>query len=146
MGIEPTLPAWKAGTLPLSYTRGFSHRAASSNPVQPNRTRHGWSRIRTCEGIATRFTVWPLWPLGYPPEIPSFPVQPGEAHNTKSCITISGRAGGETRTHNPRFTKPMLYQLSYASSSHREIANYNPRSRRHARAFPVQPGNRPRQP
>lgn len=21
MGIEPTLPAWKAGTLPLSYTR-----------------------------------------------------------------------------------------------------------------------------
>ena len=26
----------------------------------------GGSRIRTCEGIATRFTVWPLWPLGYP--------------------------------------------------------------------------------
>jgi hypothetical protein len=30
----------------------------------------GWSRIRTCEGIATRFTVWPLWPLGYPPVRP----------------------------------------------------------------------------
>src|SRR5262245_10085274 len=29
--------------------------------------RYGWSRIRTCEGSATRFTVWPLWPLGYPP-------------------------------------------------------------------------------
>src|SRR4051794_19473255 len=26
-----------------------------------------------------------------------------------------GRAGGETRTHNPRFTKPMLCRLSYAS-------------------------------
>ena len=24
MGIEPTQPAWKAGTLPLSYTRIFS--------------------------------------------------------------------------------------------------------------------------
>jgi hypothetical protein len=37
--------------------------------IQPNRSRHGWSRIRTCEGIATRFTVWPLWPLGYPPRM-----------------------------------------------------------------------------
>ncbi len=27
----------------------------------------GRSRIRTCEGFATRFTVWPRWPLGYPP-------------------------------------------------------------------------------
>src|SRR3989337_4089997 len=24
MGIEPTHPAWKAGVLPLNYTRGFS--------------------------------------------------------------------------------------------------------------------------
>jgi hypothetical protein len=23
MGIEPTLPAWKAGVLPLNYTRAF---------------------------------------------------------------------------------------------------------------------------
>ena len=27
------------------------------------------------------------------------------------------RAGGESRTHNPRFTKPMLCRLSYASKS-----------------------------
>jgi hypothetical protein len=32
-----------------------------------------------------------------------------------------GRAGGETRTHNPRFTKPMLCRLSYASNLDREI-------------------------
>ena len=25
MGIEPTLPAWKAGILPLNYTRSFPH-------------------------------------------------------------------------------------------------------------------------
>jgi hypothetical protein len=94
MGIEPTLPAWKAGTLPLSYTRGLSRsvlrvsRARSElggpagawlliapmtpgpspDPFHVHRERHGWSRIRTCEGNATRFTVWPLWPLGYPPE------------------------------------------------------------------------------
>ena len=32
-------------------------------------------------------------------------------------LAPSGRAGGETRTHNPRFTKPMLCRLSYASVS-----------------------------
>jgi hypothetical protein len=31
------------------------------------------------------------------------------------------RAGGETRTLNPRFTKPMLCRLSYASILDREI-------------------------
>ena len=28
--------------------------------------RSGWRRIRTFEGIASRFTVCPLWPLGNP--------------------------------------------------------------------------------
>ena len=37
-----------------------------------------------------------------------------------------GRAGGGTRTHNPRFTKPMLYRLSYASGLRREIAYHIP--------------------
>ena len=31
MGIEPTQPAWKAGALPLSYTRA-SHRTAWHTP------------------------------------------------------------------------------------------------------------------
>jgi hypothetical protein len=37
MGIEPTLPAWKAGTLPLSYTRGFAGVPTlfHENPSQP---------------------------------------------------------------------------------------------------------------
>ena len=34
------------------------------------------------------------------------------------------RAGGETRTHNLRFTKPLLCQLSYASNQGREITYY----------------------
>jgi hypothetical protein len=33
----------------------------------------GRSRIRTCEGSASRFTVCPRWPLGYPPDACSRP-------------------------------------------------------------------------
>jgi hypothetical protein len=46
-----------------------------------------------------------------------------------------GRAGGETRTHNPRFTKPMLCRLSYASNQSREIVEYISRPSRHARVW-----------
>ena len=84
----------------------------------PIRDQHGWSRIRTCEGSATRFTVWPLWPLGYPPAwalsrektISSLfsggqeELIPDASHSSRRPL----RAGGETRTHNPRFTKPKL--------------------------------------
>ena len=81
--------------------------------------RSGWSRIRTCEGIATRFTVWPLWPLGYPPVSDERP--PSRRLSAISCPlrdrghSRHGRAGGESRTHNRRFTKPVLCRLSYAS-------------------------------
>ena len=34
MGIEPTWPAWKAGALPLSYTRMWSGRR-DSDPRHP---------------------------------------------------------------------------------------------------------------
>src|SRR5262249_25434210 len=45
---------------------------------------------------------------------------------------LSGRAGGEARTHNPRFTKPMLFRLSYAS-----FAIVSIHSRHHDREKPV---------
>ena len=45
----------------------------------------------------------------------------GRCPETTRRIPLSGRAGGETRTHNPRFTKPKLCQLSYASDPGREI-------------------------
>ena len=64
-----------------------------------------------------------------------------------------GRAGGESRTHNPRFTKPMLCRLSYASTSivrfhllpairsggfhsGREIVHYT-HTARHCKPFPT---------
>ena len=47
-GIEPSRPAWKAGALPLSYTR------------MKDRIIGGGERIRTTESVANRFTVCPL--------------------------------------------------------------------------------------
>jgi hypothetical protein len=104
----------------------WSSQGRSPYLIQPNRSRHGWSRIRTCEGIATRFTVWPLWPLGYPPRMEPPPTLSPRGAQEKASIQDPGRAGGGTRTHNPRFTKPMLYRLSYASGLRREIAYHIP--------------------
>ncbi len=94
MGIEPTHPAWKAGVLPLNYTRtglpSLDKRKTNPSKRGPSAqgdrlyritapARHsgvfepyvtdakygGEGRIRTSVGIASRFTVCPLWPLGY---------------------------------------------------------------------------------
>jgi hypothetical protein len=48
----------------------------------------------------------------HPVRSPSRPIQ-GLLASPSLCS--SGRAGGESRTHNRRFTKPVLCQLSYAS-------------------------------
>ena len=53
---------------------------------------NGWRRIRTFEGVANRFTVCPLWPLGNP-----------------SIIYGTYRA----RTYDPLLVRQMLSQLSY---------------------------------
>ena len=50
MGIEPTSPAWKAGVLPLNYTRKVG--------------REGFEPPKAYAG---RFTVCSLWPLGHLP-------------------------------------------------------------------------------
>ena len=48
---------------------------------------------------ASRFTVCPLWPLGYP-----------------SVKNLGNGADRGIRTHDLRFTKPLLYQLSYVGT------------------------------
>ena len=55
--------------------------------------------IRTTEGIASRFTVCPLWPLGNSPIFDSAP----------------DGAGGRTRTPDLLITNQLLYRLSYTS-------------------------------
>ena len=52
MGIEPTSPAWKAGVLPLNYTRTVG--------------REGFEPPKAYAG---RFTVCSLWPLGHLPSL-----------------------------------------------------------------------------
>jgi hypothetical protein len=34
MGIEPTLPAWKAGVLPLNYTRTFKFLSGRDDTIR----------------------------------------------------------------------------------------------------------------
>ena len=74
MGIEPTQPAWKAGALPLSYTRRnqfsepYNRFAFTPAAFSSTSSRHdvalkgagggGW--IRTNVGVANGFTARPL--------------------------------------------------------------------------------------
>ena len=67
-------PPWLAETTSVAVVRGRKHSASRLDRgvdpsdsgsvrvsfVEGSRRRIGRSRIRTCEGIATRFTVWPL--------------------------------------------------------------------------------------
>ena len=52
----------------------------------------GWRRIRTFEGVANRFTVCPLWPLGNP--------------------SIISDGAYRARTYDPLLVRQMLSQLS----------------------------------
>ena len=54
MGIEPTSPAWKAGILPLNYSRALDVKMGRGGFEPPKRWRN-------------RFTVCPRWPLEYLP-------------------------------------------------------------------------------
>ena len=68
--------------------------------------------IRTTEGIASRFTVCPLWPLGNSPIFNCSP-PPGARDG----------AGRRTRTPDLLITNQLLYQLSYTSQSSQPL-NY----------------------
>ena len=59
--------------------------------------------IRTTEGIASRFTVCPLWPLGNSPRF---------TYRSKP----DAGAGRRTRTPDLLITNQLLYQLSYTST------------------------------
>ena len=52
MGIEPTWPAWKAGVLPLNYTRILSFALCTSREVVPQR-KAGLTAPLTLHCIAT---------------------------------------------------------------------------------------------
>ena len=66
MGIEPTWPAWKAGALPLSYTRIHTF---PNQPTKKCRLYGGGRRIRTFERI--RGQIYSLLPLTARPPLRS---------------------------------------------------------------------------
>ena len=75
------------------------------------------------KAYATRFTVWPLWPLRYSPVFEHFSeltTKPYSDPRRTTPIEVQAQrfneASGGSRTHNRRFTKPELCQLSYTSA------------------------------
>jgi hypothetical protein len=107
--LNPRQPAWKAGTLPLSYARpslsaecpvlspkpyfSFAQRSALITQKLPASSFGGQARIRTLEADGNRFTVCPLCPLGYLPE-----------HRSRKFLVSVLRAQKQTIPH----TAPML--------------------------------------
>ena len=62
MGIEPTCPAWKAGALPLSYTRFMPALPALLHRLPTEALRRGGGgRIRTY--VDVRRQIYSLLPL-----------------------------------------------------------------------------------
>ena len=119
MGIEPTQPAWKAGALPLSYTRvQFTVHAAKANM--------GGAGFEPAKAVPPDLQSGPFGRLGiHPADATSTPRSDPRrvgfwGPSSVSSVATGGRlppdrAGGESRTHNRRFTKPVLCRLSYAS-------------------------------
>src|SRR5262245_21404921 len=68
MGIEPTWPAWKAGALPLSYTRDTNYPSCQS----------GQGGIRTPEDVCRQ--IYSLMPLATRP--------PARVHPTRTKLPV----------------------------------------------------------
>ena len=94
IGIEPTSPAWKAGVLPLNYTR-----------------RVGREGFEPPKAYAGRFTVCSLWPLGHLPRNTLQVKKPAKL-----------RATERTRTSDRLITNQLLYQLSYGGNSLKNLS------------------------
>ena len=54
--------------IPFGAIRTSTLEASSSHSFYLCQRANGQNRIRTCEGKARRFTVFPRWPLGYLPD------------------------------------------------------------------------------
>ena len=83
--IELPFPAWKAGIIAIIRT------PRSGTPL---RCGQGW--IRTTEGITSRFTVCPIWPLWSLPDICLYALR-------------QKRADGRIRTVDPEITNHVLW-------------------------------------
>ena len=96
-----------------------------SNPFISHRSDLGGAGFEPAKALPPDLQSGPFGRLGIHPRC-RFVFVSNRVHYSSSILEparsifsggdgFQGRASGETRTHNPRFTKPMLYQLSYAS-------------------------------
>ena len=92
-GIEPSQPAWKAGTLPLSYTRIFNlYKVVEDGGFEPPKA---------------MLTDLQSAPFGRSGTLPC-------VRDKQKLIPVCG-AGDGTRTRDLLITNQLLYQLSYTS-------------------------------
>jgi hypothetical protein len=105
---NPRPSAWKADALPTELFPHLPEQLPTLTRIEKKILkmveREGFEPSKAC---AARFTVWSLWPLGYLSE-PIF-------YACLLVISNKNGAGEGIRTRDLRFTKPLLYQLSYSS-------------------------------
>lgn len=94
-GIEPTWPAWKAGALPLSYTRSRPGIDRLCHPFRQVELAPPAPDPQVSGAIRPPFTR-----MGCAPPYPTSPHRaPGHCHNSKTfCSKI-----GQTRPNSPAF-------------------------------------------
>ena len=128
---NPRPPAWKAGALPLSYSRfllsSLSNPKWRGSPLKTLKWRGKDSNLR--RRSAGRFTVCSLWPLGHPSdsltlacarcslESGKIPLPRWPQSKATTTFNKSFKAGGQSRTGDLLITNQLLYQLSYASNT-----------------------------
>ncbi len=146
--MNPRQPAWKAGTLPLSYSRLFlstrgqsrldemtlppellpllsvcsSSFGSGQHASRRNYEQSGEGRIRTSEGIASRFTVCSIWPLW---NLPARTAKNKQKKANRNFFLLFAPcylpgATSRNRTRDPLITSEVLYQLSYGGSIKRQ--------------------------
>src|SRR5580704_2889832 len=92
----------------------------------PNGSDLGGAGFEPAKALPPDLQSGPFGRLGIHPQFRALPhqseastmddFQSFERHPHPGWDSSRGRASAETRTHNPRFTKPMLYRFSYASN------------------------------
>ena len=107
-GIEPSLPAWKAGVLPLNYSRVFP--SMTENPKEMGR-----EGFEPPKRNATDLQSVPVDHLGICPTYFFLSTHNSLTRDSSTDFALNIKAGERLRTPDLLITSQLLYQLSYAS-------------------------------
>ena len=118
-GLRPPSQSFILSQFCGNYHRSEPGRVTESHPIRIG-IDMGGAGFEPAKALPPDLQSGPFGRLGIHP----FQVRSGRRGRKEPTGFTSNRlsrAGGETRTLNPRFTKPMLCRLSYASNLDREI-------------------------